>query len=108
MSVSIGKLRKIVKRDDWKTSARLATVRAVVRHETFADLLRKLMPKSEGWGAFAKRAGISERSLHLFRTQGGKRPYRPTVDKLATALGIPFDRVEAALKAQASRAAVGK
>jgi hypothetical protein len=65
------------------------------------------MPKSDGWRAFAKRAGISERSLHLFRTKGGKRPYRPTVAKLADALGVPFERVEAALLASSRAASRG-
>lgn len=76
------------------------------RPETFDELVTKLAP-TETWEALAKRAGVSSRQMRGWRTgSAGARPYRPTIAKVAEALGCDFARVEAAIAA--SRAAAGK
>lgn len=104
MPAIFGKLRKEVKRRPWKTSECFATLRAVAkRRDTFASLLERLLPAEEGWEGFAKRSGVSSRTVRLLRDKGAARPYRATVAKLAKALGVDPATVRAAISA--SRAA---
>lgn len=73
--------------------------------ETFADLLDAVAP-GEGWAAFARRAGVSSRTVWRLRRGEGIEPYRGTLHALAQALNVPEARVRAAI--EASRAATGK
>lgn len=97
--VTIGKLRNEVKASGWKKAENCATIRPVPRRETFDDLLTKQMPPGESWEDFAARAGVTSRAIRILRDRGGKRPFRGTVAKLATALGVPPARVRAAIEA---------
>lgn len=71
------------------------------QQETFDQLVAEMAP-NETWQELARRAKVSSRSFRLWRSgKGGKRPFRPTVTKVATALGVSFERAEAAIKASA-------
>lgn len=99
----IGKVRNGVKGTPWKSSERLATLRAVARRETFDALCKKFLRKGEGWEALAARVGITSRALRILRERGAARPFPETVGLFADAFGVSRDRVENAMRA--SRAA---
>lgn len=69
--------------------------------ETFAQLLDALAP-GEGWEDFAKRAGVSDRTVWRIRRGDAVRPFRGTLLALAKALRCDLDRVRAAIAASRS------
>ena len=74
----------------------------MARPEDFEELVERLAP-DETWGEFAERAGVTSRRILSLRRGEGKRPFRPTVTKLAAALGVEPPVVRAAIAESVKR-----